>query len=416
MMKKTYEAVFLQTSPDKLEIKKGGGCIGCFGIPFFLAGIFMLLITMHIVPLSNANEVPWFGWVILFLMGLVFTAVGTGLVFGRNWITIDKTRQRIWTAWGLLQPMRGAEYNLESYKIVAIKYVAGDSDTPASYPVSLKAENGSKELAMCSFNNYGTSYGQAALISNFLHIPLEDYTTDHASMVKPDEPVTEEQLNLTEKTDEVSIPPEVMRCQVVESDGTLQIGIPGPAFSMFHLIVLVIPVVILFFFGFPLFSFFERTNTPRFVSMFFMGFIGLFFVLLPIIQVIKAFLLSKKITSVIKVNSQGIAIENTSSFWKRTLQITKAEIVGIDYGTRETAITTAMNNSTLNKDKEVKAGGLSAPYASLPVWITWLQKLSRAKGISVKSTQGIYSFGTGLPDEEVFHLYTLVRHYIGKAD
>ena len=43
MKVKYQEPLFRPASPNRLEMHKGGGCIGCFGIPFFAAGIFMLL-------------------------------------------------------------------------------------------------------------------------------------------------------------------------------------------------------------------------------------------------------------------------------------------------------------------------------------------------------------------------------------
>ena len=157
-MNKATETKFTQPTPDRVEVKRGGGCLSIFGIPFFLAGIFMLLVTLQIVPVSNADEIPWFGWIILLFMSLVFTGVGGGLVFGRLWITIDKTRRRIFKARGLLKPMRGEQYDLNSYVSVIIKHNPGDSDTAETFPVSLRGADGTTELELTSYNNYGTAF------------------------------------------------------------------------------------------------------------------------------------------------------------------------------------------------------------------------------------------------------------------
>jgi len=411
-MKKYMEPVFKQTSPDKLEIKKGGGCIGCFGAPFFLAGLFVVLMSLQIIPVSNAAEIPWWAWILMLFMGLIFTGVGGGLIFGRNWIAIDKAKRRIWTAWGLLKPMKGAEYNIDNYHKVVVSYDAGDSDSPESFPVALKSDTGSKQLEMCSSNNYGNSFEQAKLLSAFLNIPLEDTTTDHAGTVKPEIIASGENLIIPETGNDISIPPEFMKCRINVENDTLFIGIPGPAFRKSNFIGLAIPLFILYFIGFPMLSFFNRTHTPQFVSIFFFGFIGVFFVILPILQMIKAFFNSQRSTVTVEVNKQGITITNLLATWNKKRFIPEADFIGIDYGTKESAISASMNMT--GKDREVKSGGISNPHASPPWWITALQGLSRSKGINIKSKQGMFSFGAGLPDDEVYHLYTLVRHYLNQ--
>jgi hypothetical protein len=55
---------------------------------------------------------------------------------------------------------------------------------------------------------------------------------------------------------------------------------------------------------------------------------------------------------------------------------------------------------------------ISAPYTPIPRWVSWIKTYSRSKGIFIKTQADIYSFGEGLPDEEVYHLYTLVRNYL----
>ena len=52
---KTPGGSFVQTADHLLEMKTGGGCMSLFGLPFFGAGLFMLLITLRVIPLSNAD-------------------------------------------------------------------------------------------------------------------------------------------------------------------------------------------------------------------------------------------------------------------------------------------------------------------------------------------------------------------------
>ena len=51
---------FLQTGsdPDIIEKKSGGGCLTLFGIPFFLAGLWVLLIGIDAGPFPGAGGFP----------------------------------------------------------------------------------------------------------------------------------------------------------------------------------------------------------------------------------------------------------------------------------------------------------------------------------------------------------------------
>ncbi len=411
-MKNVNEALFRQTAPDRLELKKGGGCIGLFGTPFFLAGLFILLISMQIIPVSNANDIPWFGWIFMSFMGLIFTGVGAGLMFGRSWISINKTKHRIWKAWGLLRPMKGEQYDLGNYSGVVLSFIRGDSDTADSFSITLKSDKGKPELDISSSLNYGTALEQAMLLSKFLDFHLEDKTTDHHVKILPDEIEMGKTHGSKDEIPDISPQPALMKCKISETDEGLQISIPGPAFSVFNFIGLLFPLFILLVIVLPLSSFFNNTNTPAFVQYFFLGFIGLFFVLTPLIQTLKSYRLSQSFTTIVNVNNKGITIDNKLLRTRYSVFIPAEEIIGIDYGTSDSAVSLAMDNSVSEGNRDVKAGGVSAPYAPFPRWMVWLRKLARSKGVFIKSKKDIYAFGAGLPDEEVYHLYTLVVHYL----
>jgi len=60
-----------------------------FGIPFFAAGLAVILIGLGIIVPSNADEMDGWVWPALVVFGGVFAAVGGGLMFGRRWIILD---------------------------------------------------------------------------------------------------------------------------------------------------------------------------------------------------------------------------------------------------------------------------------------------------------------------------------------
>ena len=93
---------FLLVAPDRLRIREGGGCMSVFGIPFFAAGVFLILTILGVVPVSNASALSGYTWAFLVLMSIAFTVVGGALVFGRSWTTIDRSRSEVIKQWGLL--------------------------------------------------------------------------------------------------------------------------------------------------------------------------------------------------------------------------------------------------------------------------------------------------------------------------
>ncbi|MFO7659525.1 MAG: hypothetical protein R6V77_01310 [Candidatus Cloacimonadaceae bacterium] len=416
MNKKIVEPLFKKTSHDRLELKKGGGCISIFGIPFLLAGLFMLLATLQIIPLSNAKEMPWWSWLILFGMGLIFTGVGAGLVFGRNWITIDKTQRRIWKAWGLLRPMRGEIYDLNNYVSVLLKHNPGDSDTAETFPVSLKATDGRTELLLLSPQDYGIALEQAMLLSTFLHIKLEEMTTDNPVELKPQE-ILEGQKPL-HKTGEIRISaqPVSMKTEVTENADQLQIRIPGQPFRKLNLVGLIIPLIMLVVVLPYLLSFFQSTRTPHFMQYFFVGFIGLFFILLPVLETFKAYLRSRQVMTTVNVKPGEIIINYLTMTKQGSLHLSMDDILGIDYGTKETAIINVQKQYEKADTRHLTMGGISAPYSYQPYWMRWLEKFSRARGIIIKSKKGLFTFAEGLQDDEVYYLYTLVLKYLNEQN
>ena len=110
-----------------------------FGLPFFAAGVFLVLTVVGVVPVSNADELPALAWPVLVLMAIAFTAVGGALVFGRSWTTIDRAQREVSKQWGLIVPLKERVFSLDGYNAIRLDFVQGDSDTADQFPIALKA-------------------------------------------------------------------------------------------------------------------------------------------------------------------------------------------------------------------------------------------------------------------------------------
>jgi len=382
---------FRQSTPHKLELKKGGACLGCFGLPFFGAGILMLLIVGQVLPISNASELPWRAWIVLLFMGIVFTAVGAGLVLGRKWITLDIMQGRIWIAWGLLFPLRGTCYDLKDYTRIVINRSSGKTDSDENYEVALSTDNCS-ELSMLTSTDYGHAYTQAKLLCDFLKIPMQDKSSVNAAIFKPGQPSQDTTTACPDP--EPLIPPQHLTCEIKSTEAGITIRIPNTVYTPYLILLQLIPLGVGLFFGIKMLSFFLHTNTPPHIQGIFAGFYGLFFALIPILSGLKRRLASKDYSMVVNVNLQGITITQN----KRSKFIAADKIIALDFGTKD---------AILNKVDHFSTNRGSQQYA-IPAWMSGLQRFVRSKGVIIKSHEGIFYIGAGLPDAEIVYLHKLI--------
>jgi hypothetical protein len=408
-----------QVAPDRLQITEGGGCLSLFGLPFLLAGIFVVLIGCRIVPMSNAADVPAWAWPLIVLMGLVFVVVGGGLVLGRRWITLDAGRGTLRREWGLLVPLRGEEQRLDGYDAVLLRFAAGDSDSADRYPVLLRAKAGGADFALCSSTQFGDSREQAAAVAKTLNLPLVDASTDHESVRVPDrvDATLQEQLRSGEDASEEAARPLRMRCQVRESSRAVEIVLPGPGFKLGKLIGPVFSVALLAYLAPGLLEFFHRTRTPETVQIVFFAVAALILVVVPLVGVVNAVALAKRGGSLVTASPEGIVIEERSAWRVKSTRILAADVLALDYGTADTAFRSARHGA---EDRLAQAGQrippLSGTGREAPRWVGLLRRLVTSKGIIVKSRKRLLVFGAGLPDDEVRYLHAAVARALGGSD
>jgi hypothetical protein len=404
-------------APDQLQVREGGGCLSLFGLPFLAAGIFVTLIGVRIVPLQNAREIPAWAWPLILMMGLVFVAVGGGLVFGRRWITLDKGRGTIRKEWGLLVPFRGEENPLRDYEAVVLRFDAGDSDTGDRYPVLLKARAGRADLALSSTSQYGESRQQAAAVAKFLDFPLVDGSTYHESVTSADQvDVTfQERLRAGQDRQEHAVRPLRLRSQVRESGCAVAIVLPGPGFRWGALIGVAISAGLLAYVAPPLFRFFRQTNTPEAVQLLSFGVAVLLFVVIPVLGVINAAALAIRGRTLVQGSAEGITIEERAAWRVKTIRVPAADILGLDFAPADAALAAPRCEAKRRVTQVGQTLLLPRGGGAEPRWLSAIRRLVKSKGIIVKSRKGLVSFGAGLPDEELRYIYVLVARALGSA-
>jgi hypothetical protein len=382
-------------------IREGGGCLSAFGTPFLAAGVFVTLIGLQVIPVSNRDEVPSWASPTIFLMGLAFVAAGVHLVFGRRWTTLDRGKGVIVLQSGLLVPQKREQLALSDFTAVRVRFEAGDSDTADRYPVTLQGRADLPDTTLSSPTDYAVAREQAQFTAGFLRLPLVDATTDHEAVVTAggETPVSAQSR---------AARPPFMKSEIEQTRGQVRIVIPGPGFQPHLLLGLCIPVVLSGYFVPGLLEFFERTRTPGYVQVFFAGFILLFFGVLPAIGTFNGIIRSLRGRTTVDASAAGIRIEERGAWRRRAIEIPAAEIFGLDYGLAETSLRAYAQAHAERFRRPQPVGTVPGP-ASAGGPPAWVRRLVKSSGVQVKCRQGIVAFGAGLPDDEVRYLHALVK-------
>jgi hypothetical protein len=383
--------------------------MAAFGVPFFAAGIFMFLGVSGVIPVSNASDMPRWGWLALAGMALVFTGVGGTFVFGRAWTTLDVTQRLVIKQWGLLVPLRERTYPLTGYSVVTLGFVRGDSDTADRFPVGLKAQHGST-LPLCSFTTYADSRACAIAVARHLHLDVEDSTTDHRVRVTPADAERAFGERTVELVQEVPGPrPANARSTVTrEADGVV-IEIPNPPSHPVATIAGLVPVVIPIIVVPWLVDFFRQTQTPDPIGWVFIGLLTLGFGVLPAMTVFNAFRRSRRGGTIVRVSRAGIEIHERGAWRTRsTASIAASDILDVDVSTRASAAASARVAAEAQAFESTGAGSAAVGPRTERL-LTWLTQFAKGRGLTLKTRTGLTSFGTGLEDDEMRYLHDVVR-------
>jgi hypothetical protein len=175
--------VLSQTAPDIMETKSGGGSQALFGLPFLLAGLFVLQIPLGLVPVEVGGDPITFYLVLP--IGFGFAVVGGLLVLARNGLVIDRRTGLATQWWGLMIPLRRTGYHLSDYDRVVLGFRAGDRETPDAYPVSLCGPGIADPLPVTDPTDYKEAHRVAEDLARFLGKRLEDLSAEDEDLQDP---------------------------------------------------------------------------------------------------------------------------------------------------------------------------------------------------------------------------------------
>jgi hypothetical protein len=398
-----------------LEIHSGGGCISIFGLPFLLAGLFVMQIPLGIIPMKGSSgTLPS---IFIFLFGSVFAAVGAALVFGRSGIILDRGRGRIIQWYGLLVPMKRTEYLLDLIRQVEMNFSSGDSDSVATWPVTLSGESIAKPISVLQPTSFPEARQVAEELARFLRKPLVDSSTGERVTRDP-EHLDESYRNRMRRTGEAVsfLPPEpsTMRSRVERTGDGFIIHIPENAKSGIHYIPVFASLV---FAGFVVWFFLLPILTlpmPDFFQYIFLGFIGLFFIAGPVLSALLGVFRLKKQFEQITVTKNILRVEALKQGKRTATEIPVSELEDLVAPTMRGV----MNTIEVPGMKKVPLGDTGSPRMPdgrpVPRFLLSLMKMVGSKGIIARSDKAMVEFAGGLDEAEVAYIFSLIRKTIAE--
>jgi len=385
-----------------------------FGLPFFAAGIFMFLSVTDVVPIKGSDS-STLTRIVLPLMALAFTAVGGMLVFGRVLTVIDRAEGTFERQWRLLVLVRTETARLADCVAVAIDFSSGDSDSADSFPVMLKSRS-SRDRKVFAAGSYAEARECATAIARLLNVDVEDATTDHSVSV----PASQSSLSLADRLridggDHGPMPrPSNMRSEVrAEGDG-VRITIPTPPAHPFLMVATMVPVAIVMVLFGPFREFFHQTKTPDPIGWIFLGFFSFMFAVIPGMTVLSAILRARWGATIVTASRDGIRIDERGAWRTRTTgTFAAADIFDLDYSTTDSTIASARRTAIARAREAEGMARSTIVNPGLERVLTRIVAFARNKGITLKTRQGLSSFGAGLDDGEIRYLHAVVRRALG---
>jgi hypothetical protein len=344
-------------------------------------------------------------------MGAMFSLVGGGLTFGRSWTTVDATQRLVTKELGLLVPMRRETHRLEDYTAVTLEFQEGDSDTADRYPVGLKGRSG-QDLQLWTSAQYADARACAAAVAEHLQLELEDASTDHPVRLKgahSDVPLRD---RLQHEAQEADVPrPSDARSIVTPTPDGAQIVIPKPRLHPVALAISLIPAVMVVVVFEPAGGFFRQTQTPDRVGWIVLGFLFVGFVFLPLSTVLHAFVRSRRGRTIVVASRDGVRIDERGVWRTKTLaSLAAPQILDVDFSTKTSLVDSAKRAA----EQRARDAGHSVEPSSTAAErvekiVDGLSRFATGKGVTIKTRQGLTTFGRGLPEAEIRYLHSVVR-------
>jgi hypothetical protein len=418
---KTSSPLLNRSDTDVIESKAGGGCVSLFGLPFFLAGLFIAQIPLGIIPVDANKDTTTV--ILTALIGGVFTIVGLFLILGRGGLKIDRRSGTVLKWSGLLAPMKRREYNFGLFRQVSLKRREGEKNAPDTYPVNLEGMDGQAriEILIASPSDYSEARRTAEELAEFMRKPLEDSTTGER-VVREAGRLNESFRDRARRTGEFvgGLPPMpmAMKTKVEQTLDGVVLDIPATTSVLFRYL----PVVFALGFVAVVVNFILREGIELpmqpMVRYGMILIIAVFFILLPLVSALSHLRKTAWSHTRVTATRSVLRVEEIVGGRTKTAEIPAGELEELRVPTKRSVLQGLDTPGQQDPNAASAMGDTGAPRLPdgrpAPRFMLALLRFAGSPGITASSDKTSVSFGQGLPEEEAVYLHALIRNAILK--
>lgn len=370
-----------QINPDIWHHRAGGGCLSLFGLPFFIVGAGVIVMTFIPADVRGGDEIPLFFGI---PFGSIFALIGGGLLFGRIELAIDRSSGEVTKNWQLLsKTVKAQTRQLNEFDRISLcsEIRRSKNSSYTVYPIRLAGERADRfDISQERVEN--TARKEAEDLAKFLSWPIHDETSGSLRIREPDslDETIKDKFEKGLESNEIPDPPATLKSRIDYDGSNLQVEIPPPGLKAGFIVgIIAIGMFELIFISVFAVPFFSKSDLGE-MGFVFMGIFALFFLGIPTLILLKlignAFLANQSIA----VNSASLTV---SKGWprKKTMSIPRSEIEEFFIGV-----------------KSRHSSGGKAPV-----------RFGSFKEVIAVSDRAQLSFGNGLPKEELEYVHALAK-------
>lgn len=386
-----------------------------FGLPFFAAGVFLILSGLGVITFAQSHGHDWWADVVLAIMGLIFGSVGGALVFGRTWVTIDRGAGTVLTAYGLLVPMKYTSRSLREFNQVGLDFSRNSSRSSGLYRVSLRSPE-SKPVNVSSSSDYSRAYAEAVSLAQFLSFSLRDNTSNTTKTIAASDLAAPflKRFQSPDSDKGYATRPIELKSAVEQSSHELKITTSAPAVGWWQYVPVLAMLGFAAYYLPRLAAAHSQAGTPENVQWMLYGIIFLF-ISLPVSNLLFALLRSRFGYTRLTVTSDAITLSEHKLIGERSKSIPLADIIDVTFTNKQKEMDEA-SEEFLAERKPPQATFPSLPGQSNAERIAkWIVEVVPSEGIKFRTKHGLVTFGSGLPNDEAAYLHRLIREQLQRV-
>jgi hypothetical protein len=413
----------LETGDPEIWEAKSTGHVGLalFGLPFLLAGLFVMTASLGLVPIE-ADAAPWY---VVVPFGAIFVMVGLGMATGRRGIIIDRRRHRVVKWYGLLVPMMRREQLIVLCDRLEVSREVRTSDdsTQVVYPVRLEGNAQEKPVCIEEPLDYQQARATAESLARFLGLPVVDRSSGQEVVREPDrldESLRERARRTGEEIADAVVPLQ-MRSTLQQESDTLQIRIPPTGVTSLHRLHL---IGVLIFIGVAAFVVrpFLNVDVQDPMNYLFSGLMVAGFVLLPLIAVFSRVAGQAKRGCTVQASRSLLRVEQGKTVTE--IYVDELEELEVHASPLPAGITVAPDGRVMIDKSAVRQGSQNRRFTStgegqmtpvgpvLSFFLSAVMKTAPGPCIMARSDRKTVRFGAGLGEEELLYIHARLKRVV----